>query len=60
MQEITITENWFIFVDGVELDADEYEPFARGDGFDSFHEMMEFWEGRLPFTGHIIHWRMPA
>jgi hypothetical protein len=59
VQDITITENWFIFVDGVELDADEYEPFAQSDGFGSFHEMMGFWEGRLPFAGHIVHWRMP-
>jgi hypothetical protein len=37
--------------------------YAQGlDGFRSrgrkgaIAEMMEFWKGRLPFEGHIIHW----
>jgi hypothetical protein len=39
------------------LDADECESLAVADGFESFAEMLSFWEGRLPFYGHIFHWR---
>jgi hypothetical protein len=47
----------------VQLDADERNSLAWRDGFrsrghdEAFAEMMEFWAGRLPFRGHIIHWR---
>jgi hypothetical protein len=44
----------------VELDGDEVEQLAQRDGFASYHGMMQFWEGRLPFEGHIIHWRRDA
>lgn len=59
-------EDWGIkrvFVDSVELSDDEKRALAWRDGFRSydefsaFAEMMVFWEGRLPFEGHIIHWR---
>lgn len=46
-----------IQIDGQPLSLDEYEALARRDGFDSFADMMKFWEGRLPFRGHVIHWR---
>lgn len=46
-----------VFVDGVQLDPDECEQLARCDGFSDFAMMMTFWDGRLPFTGNIIHWR---
>ena len=46
-----------VFVEAGELDKTECERLAVADGFDSFAEMMTFWEGRLPFTGNIIHWR---
>jgi hypothetical protein len=46
-------------IDGQKLAADECEQLARRDGFSSFREMMDFWEGRLPFRGQIIHWRNP-
>jgi hypothetical protein len=46
-----------VFVDGVQLAPDESEQLARCDGFPDFMTMMAFWEGRLPFTGNIIHWR---
>ena len=26
-------------------------------GFANFDEMLNFWAGRLPFRGHIIHWK---
>jgi hypothetical protein len=48
-----------VIVDGIDLSADEKEALAYTDGFSTFAEMMAFWDGRLPFTGHIIHWRIP-
>lgn len=47
-----------VSIDGVVLDYSEKEQLARRDGFSSFAEMMTFWDGRLPFRGHIIHWRV--
>lgn len=44
-------------VGGQRLELDECEALAYADGFSSFDEMMQFWEGRLPFKGDIIHWR---
>jgi hypothetical protein len=46
-----------ITVDGYVLDVDEVERLAYADGFESFAEMVKFWEGSLPFFGNIIHWR---
>jgi hypothetical protein len=43
-------------IDGHTLSDDEQETLATHDGFASFAEMMEFWRGRLPFSGDIIHW----
>jgi len=45
-----------IFVANVELSPDEREKLARLDGFKDFTEMKQFWKGRLPFKGQIIHW----
>lgn len=45
-----------IWIDGHVLAPDEREALARADGFDCFSDMMEFWKGRLPFAGDIIHW----
>lgn len=50
-----------VFIDGIELDAGEKNELALRDGFRTpgklpFAEMMEFWDGRLPFSGHVIHW----
>jgi len=39
------------------LTDDECQSLARRDGFGDFPEMMQFWTGRLPFYGHIFHWR---
>jgi hypothetical protein len=49
-----------IMVDGELLDDGEQEQLARRDGFKSHYEMMQFWHGRLPFEGHIIHWKGQA
>ena len=38
------------------LDASECELLAHFDGFSSFTEMLSFWQGKLPFYGHIFHW----
>lgn len=46
-----------ITINGIELDRSEREAFAKRDGFESFDEMLEFWAGRLPFKGHVIHWK---
>ena len=59
IQEIVIADLMppVIFIDGEALNHSEEEAFANRDGFLSFQEMMEFWKGRLPFKGQIIHWR---
>lgn len=49
-----------VIIDGVYLEPDEKESLARRDGFESFADMIRFWrepKNRLPFKGHIIHWR---
>lgn len=46
-----------VFISGVELARDEREALARRDGFTDFADMIAFWNGRLPFKGHIIFWR---
>lgn len=53
------TDRFEVAIDGVGLEADEKEALARRDGFENFNEMMKFWNGRVPFTGHIIHWKHP-
>jgi hypothetical protein len=58
-------DTWFplycaVTIDGHELDYSEKDQLARRDGFSSFQEMLNFWtrpKNRLPFLGHIIHWR---
>lgn len=47
----------FVAIAGVELSESEREALAVCDGFDSFDEMLDFWAGRLPFRGQIIHWK---
>jgi hypothetical protein len=46
-----------VWIDGIWLTLDERESLAKRDGFSNFQEMMNFWSGRLPFIGHIIHWK---
>jgi len=48
-----------VWIDGEELDEIEKEALAVRDGFEDFSSMLHFWNGRLPFTGHIIHWTLP-
>jgi hypothetical protein len=50
----------FVAIDGVELSGSEREGLAQRDGFSSFDEMLDFWAGRLPFKGHVVHWRKTA
>lgn len=47
-------------IENVSLLHDEREQLARRDGFGSFAEMAEFWRGRLPFNGTIIHWEFSS
>lgn len=49
-----------VTIDGTKLDRDERESLAVADGFESFEEMIQFWRGRLPFKGDIIHWKAAA
>lgn len=60
VEPIEITEHGNIVVDGIMLCADEVQLLARRDGFADHAEMMTFWKGRLPFKGHIIHWKAQA
>lgn len=46
-----------VLLNGVYLQPDEQERLARADGFHSFNEMKKFWRGRIPFSGHILHWK---
>ena|ERR1019366_5103979 len=46
----------YVKIDGIVLDYSEEEALARRDGFPNFADMMAFWEERLPFRGHIVHW----
>jgi uncharacterized protein YqfB (UPF0267 family) len=49
-----------IRINGDGLSLHECELLAKRDGFDDgFSQMLEFWGGRLPFLGQIIHWRTP-
>lgn len=57
---ITDTPLRRIVLDGTLLNFDEEEALAQKDGFTSFSEMLKFWDGRLPFKGHVIHWRKSA
>jgi hypothetical protein len=51
-------------INGIRLSWDEKNALAWRDGFRGIDNdpryalvtMMKFWEGRLPFLGHIIHW----
>lgn len=46
----------FIEIAGVVLSDSEREAFAVRDGFKNVNDMLNFWAGRLPFKGQIIHW----
>jgi hypothetical protein len=59
IESIEIGELHDVRIDGLYLAEDEREALARRDGFESFDEMMNFWKGRLPFRGQILHWRTP-
>lgn len=57
VEDIEITTDGRVIVNGIELGADERESLALRDGFRfGFAEMIRFWRGRLPFHGDIIHW----
>ncbi len=53
---IYIDERQQVFLGEEQLSADECEGMAVRDGFASFADMMSFWEGRLPFHGHVYYW----
>jgi hypothetical protein len=65
VEEIIITRYQLVYVEDQILSRSECNSLAWRDGFRSadrgraFEEMMEFWEGRLPFRGQVIHWRKP-
>jgi hypothetical protein len=45
-----------VFLAEEQLSSDECQALAIRDGFSSFADMMTFWEGRLPFHGHVYYW----
>lgn len=57
VEEIQIYASCHISIDGQMLDFSERTQLAQRDGFKDFADMMFFWAGRLPFRGHILHWR---
>lgn len=53
-------------INGLRLTNDEVESLLYRDGFrdetgnlNSAAQALRFWNGRLPFEGHLIHWRRP-
>lgn len=45
-----------VWIDGESLTRSECDALAKSDGFSSFRKMIAFWDGRLPFSGDLIHW----
>lgn len=59
-ERITIGKFGEVKIAGLFLDAAERQLLAFSDGFSDFRDMLDFWTGRLPFEGQIIHWKPPA
>jgi hypothetical protein len=62
VEVITIAVDGTMAIDGIQLSESERDAFARRDGFPKgWPEMFEFWTSihRLPFEGHIVHWKAP-
>lgn len=57
--EINAKTTHMVSIDGEYLYSSEREQLARRDGFANWDDMLAFWQGRLPFEGHIIHWKKP-
>lgn len=57
VQQITISRAGKVIIEGYPLTPDERKALAVSDGFNSFSEMMTFWDGRLPFVGQVLHWQ---
>ena len=51
-----------VFIDGEVLSCDEAESLFQRDGFRAegsaaITQAAKFWKGKLPFKGHLIHWK---
>ena len=57
IERIEIDVDQSISIDGIYLSVDEEEALARLDGFRDFLDFCEFWDGRRPFKGQVIHWK---
>lgn len=57
VDDLLIDKAGNIHICGSSLTLDEMEHLACRDGFADLRAMLNFWDGRLPFEGHIIHWR---
>jgi hypothetical protein len=63
LSETKLWYRWRIIVNGDDLTGAEMQALAWEDGFrekgrkEAPRGMMEFWKGRLPFRGDIIHWK---
>ena len=55
VQSIEIKER-DVYIDGVRLNWDELEEFAKNDGFDDLEGFWAWFDSYSPFTGKIIHW----
>ncbi len=55
VQQVRLTADWQIIVDGRVLADAEKQAFANRDGFGSVGSLFSFFDS-LPFTGQLIHW----
>lgn len=60
VEDILLQRDGSIYVAEVKLSLDEMEQLARRDGFSDLPEMMQFWDGKFPFSGDINYWRPPV
>jgi len=64
LPDLLHADRMFVFVDGYELVHEEADQLFFADGFQEdrygryphLAQAVEFWSGRLPFCGCLIHW----
>lgn len=47
-----------VSLDGVDLDCDRIFNLSKNDGFESLKDFFEYFQGKLPFKGKLIHWEL--
>lgn len=60
-QPIEISKEGALRIDGVCIDPEDEDSFARSDGFLNKSQLLDFMKKTygLPFEGHVIHWPHP-